>query len=51
MCLEVLAQIADNAPGRIGAKRLGELSRLNAFFAFLGYTPNFGSLRLGSPFG
>ena len=28
MCLEVLAQIADNAPGRIGAKRLGELSGL-----------------------
>ena len=28
MCLEVLAQIADNAPGTIGAKRLGELSGL-----------------------
>jgi hypothetical protein len=28
MCLEVLAQIADNAPGRIGAKRLGALSGL-----------------------
>jgi hypothetical protein len=28
MCLEVLAQIADNAPGRIGAKRLSELSGL-----------------------
>ena len=28
MCLEVLARIADNAPGRIGAKRLGELSGL-----------------------
>ena len=28
MCLEVLAQIADNAPGKIGAKRLGELSGL-----------------------
>ena len=28
MCLEVLAQITDNAPGRIGAKRLGELSGL-----------------------
>ena len=28
MCLEVLALIADTAPGRIGAKRLGELSGL-----------------------
>jgi hypothetical protein len=28
MCLEVLAQIADTAPGKIGAKRLGELSGL-----------------------
>jgi hypothetical protein len=28
MCLAVLAQIADNAPGRVGAKRLGELSGL-----------------------
>jgi hypothetical protein len=28
MCLEVLAQIAENAPGRIGARRLGELSGL-----------------------
>jgi hypothetical protein len=28
MCLEVLAQIADNAPGRIGAKRLGDISGL-----------------------
>jgi hypothetical protein len=28
MCLEVLVQIADGAPGRIGAKRLGELAGL-----------------------
>jgi hypothetical protein len=28
MCLEVLAQVAENAPGKIGAKRLGELSGL-----------------------
>jgi hypothetical protein len=28
MCLEVLVQISENAPGRIGAKRLGEISGL-----------------------
>ena len=28
MCLEVLVQIPENAPGRIGAKRLGEISGL-----------------------
>jgi hypothetical protein len=39
VCLEVLVQIADGAPGRISAKRLGELSGLVVTSARLDQKP------------